>query len=294
MRTSRVEVVHRRPRRCGRYTTGGRRSARATPSTTSCPVTPGIGSWAAPYTSVTRSRSAPATLAPSSSPQRLHPGVPVRLHHRDQRRRWPPAGDRHRHLDLRRACAVVVEELRAARRTSVLEASVHPGERGERSPPACGDTDQPPPTIKAAAASSRLCSPSTWPSRNRGPSARPAHGWAPRPDRAELRRRDQSASGPSPYVVPPRRRRARAPARGRRVVPAGDHVSASLGERRECPLDLISAPAIEVDVVHLDVGDDADGRTREQERTVALVRLDHEQVPAPARAPLPSRSGRRR
>ena len=46
--------------------TGVPGEASETPSTTSFPVMPGIGSCAAPYTSVTSTRSAPVTLAPSS------------------------------------------------------------------------------------------------------------------------------------------------------------------------------------------------------------------------------------
>ena len=64
-----------------------------------------------------------------------------------------------------------------------------------------------------------------------------------------------------------------------RVVPAGDHVPASRRERRERALDLVAAAGIEVDVVDVDVRDDPDRGTRQQERPVALVGLEHEQVP---------------
>src|SRR5581483_3985632 len=52
--------------RCGRYTTRLPGAARLIPWTTSFPVTPGIGSWSAAYTSVTTIVSASTRLRPSS------------------------------------------------------------------------------------------------------------------------------------------------------------------------------------------------------------------------------------
>ena len=63
-----------------------------------------------------------------------------------------------------------------------------------------------------------------------------------------------------------------------RVVGADDDVLAPFGERDERALDLREPAAVEVDVIQLDVGDDADRRTAKQERSVALVGLGDEQV----------------
>ena len=79
------------------------------------------------------------------------------------------------------------------------------------------------------------------------------------------------------------------------VVTARDHALASRHELRERRLDLVAPAGVEVDVIDVHVRHDADPMRRQQERTVALVRLEDEQVAIARRARRSrSRSGRRR
>ena len=220
--------------------------ASGTPSTTSLPVTPGIGAWAAPYTSVTITRSAPATLAPSSRQNACT---------REYRCGWtkaisragatsPRRLDRHRHLGAgcdrsRRRSQPRARDPRSSNRRCT---PVNAGRRPR--PPRRGvDPDEPATRDRRGRVQQVV--------RRRRPAgagsaslARPRCADPPRappgPSSSTVSRRSLSGSDP----VGERRRCPRSVSTDRdpRVVAARDDVLAprrELGERR---LDLLDAP----------------------------------------------------
>ena len=132
---------------------------RCTPSTTSAPVTRGSASrWRRRRRS---RRSGPPRWRRPIAPEGLRPRIPMRLEHRDQTT-WLP-GARHRERDgkLRRDVGVVVVESAPRTLPRCSKRRRMPANADSERVAAAGDTPTRPATATAAAASSRLCAPST-------------------------------------------------------------------------------------------------------------------------------------